>query len=244
MLKSFDYGEADRILTLLTPLVGKVRVLAKGVRRTKSRKGGHLDLFTRASLVMARGRQLDLITQAETIENFRPMREDLWRSSYAHYVAEMAEAFSAEGLANYPLYVLTVQTLRSLATSDRLAMTVRAFEIQMLSHSGYRPQLQRCLGCDEAINPIVNRFSVKMGGVLCPQCASADSAAPEISVGALKVLRNLQANEAALMAVAHIPDGIAREVERRLQEYIVYRLESRPRSIDVLERLRTESAPV
>src|SRR5579864_2914277 len=85
VLKGYDYGEADRILTLLTPHLGKLSAIAKGVRRTKSRMSGHVDLFTRSSLLIARGRQLDIITQADTLENFRPVRSDLWRSSPRHF---------------------------------------------------------------------------------------------------------------------------------------------------------------
>src|SRR5436305_15151096 len=116
VLKAYNYGEADHILTLFTPNAGKLRAVAKGVRRTKSRMSGHLDLFTRSTLLVARGRQLDIVTQAETIENFAAMRTDLWRSSYGHYVAELVDGFTAEALANYPLYALTVSTLRRRST--------------------------------------------------------------------------------------------------------------------------------
>src|SRR5947209_5448766 len=106
VLKGYDYGEADRVLTLYAPEHGKVRAIAKGVRRTKSRKAGHLDLFTRSSLLLATGRQFDIITQAETIETFRAVREDLWLSTCAHYVAELVDGFTAEQLPNYPVYAL------------------------------------------------------------------------------------------------------------------------------------------
>jgi DNA repair protein RecO (recombination protein O) len=241
VLKAFDYGEADRILTLSTAHNGKLRAIAKGVRKTKSRKAGHLDLFIRSNLLVARGRQLDVITQAETIESFRPMRDDLWRLSYCHYVAELVDSFSMEQLPNYPLYALTVSTLRRLATYSNLDLVVRSFEIQLLGYTGYRPQLHRCLSCDSTIQPQSNHFSPKLGGVLCPDCALLDSAAPAISVNALKLLRNLQTNEAALLEVEDIDAGVRREVEQRLQEYVSHRLESRPRSINFLERLRTES---
>jgi DNA repair protein RecO (recombination protein O) len=242
ILKGYDYGEADRILTLYTPDAGKLRAIAKGVRRGKSRKAGHLDLFTRSTLLLARGRQLDIITQAETIETFAPMRTDLWRVSLCHYVAELVDSFSVEGLGNPPLYATMVLSLRRLASSGNLDLVVRGFELQLLSLTGYRPQLHRCLACDSVIQPQLNRFSAKLGGVLCPECGSADSAAPPISVEALKVLRNLQTNEAAVLQLARLPDDVQREMERRLQEYIVYRLESRPRSLGFLERLRAESA--
>src|SRR5437588_93894 len=98
VLRGYDYGEADRILTLYTPNSGKLRAIAKGVRRTKSRMAGHLDLFTRSNMLVARGRQLDIVTQAETIESFRSMRDDLSRVSLAHYVAELVDSFTAEQL--------------------------------------------------------------------------------------------------------------------------------------------------
>jgi DNA repair protein RecO (recombination protein O) len=241
VLKGLDLGEADRILTLYTPNDGQLRVLAKGVRRTKSRMSGHLDLFTRSSLLVARGRQLDIATQAETIESFRPIRESLLRSSLCHYLAELVYSFTAENLSNYPVYALTVSTLRRLSTAGDVDLVVRAFELQLLGLTGYRPQLQHCLGCDEAIAPRANLFSARLGGVLCPACAASDRTAPQISVPALKVLRNLQGNEEAMLQVSGLDDEVRREVERRLQEYIVYRLESRPRSIGVLERVRLDA---
>lgn len=240
VLKAYDYGEADRILTLYTAHSGKLRVVAKGVRRTKSRMAGHLDLFTRSSLLVARGRQLDIVTQAETVETFRGMREDLLRVSYAHYVSELLDNFSAEGLANYPLYAAAVTAFRRLSGTGNLDTAVRAFEIQLLGLTGYRPQLHRCLVCDTAITPGENHFSASMGGVLCPTCAPSDRAAPRITVAALKMLRNLQTNESSVLQIGQLPEEIRREVEQRLTEYIAYRMESRPRSVRFLDTIRTE----
>jgi len=240
VLKAYNYGEADRILTLITPNNGKLRAVAKGVRKTKSRMSGHLDLFTRSTLFVARGRQLDIVTQAETIDNFRGVREDLWRSTYCHYVAELLDGFSAEALPNYPLYTLAVQTFRRLATSPNCDLVARAFELQLLDHTGYRPQLHRCLGCESTIQPEGNRFSAKLGGILCPLCASMDAGAPAISSRSLKALRNLQVNEEAMLRLPELEDDVRREVGARLSEYVAYRLEAQPRSLSFLDRLRTE----
>lgn len=242
VLKGYDYGEADRILTLYTPQRGKVRAIAKGVRRTKSKMSGHLDLFTRTNLLVAHGRQLDIVTQAEAMESFRTMRTNLERLSYGHYVAELVDAFSAEQLPNYPLYALTVTAYRRLASSPNLDLVMRSFEIQLLGFTGYRPQLHRCVNCDSTIEPRVNRFSPKLGGVLCPDCGAADTAAPAISVAALKALRNLQVNEASMLQIAELPADVRREVEQRMHEYIAYRMESRPKSSAFIERLRSENA--
>jgi DNA repair protein RecO (recombination protein O) len=242
VLKAFDVGEADRILTLYTPHSGKLRVVAKGVRRTRSRMSGHLDLFTRSNVLVASARQLDIVTQADTVENFRPLRDDLWRLSYCHYVAELVDSFGSEALANYPLYKLAIATLRRLSTASDLPLVVRAFELQLLGMTGYRPQLHRCLHCDHTIEPGVNHFSSKMGGILCPGCRMADHASSTISVAALKLMRNLQTNEEAMLQLEGLDDTLHREVEKHLHEYIVYRLESRPRSFAFLERLRSEQA--
>ncbi|HZU11623.1 MAG TPA: DNA repair protein RecO [Chloroflexota bacterium] len=242
VLKGYDYGEADRILTLLTPHSGKMRAIAKGVRRTKSRMSGHLDLFTRSTLLIARGRQLDIVTQAETVENFRPMRGDLVRVSSAHYVAEILDEFSAENLPNYPLYALAIATLRQLGGDGDLDLTLRSFEMQSLAHTGYRPQLHRCLQCGTEIVPGQNRFSPKLGGILCPDCGMADSAAPPISVPALKLLRHLQTNPDGLRSLTSIPVVAKQEVEQRLQEYVTHRMEGRLRSVRFLEQVRADQS--
>jgi DNA repair protein RecO (recombination protein O) len=240
VLKGYDYGEADRILTFYTPTRGKLRALAKGVRKTKSRMSGHIDLFTRSNLMVARGRQLDIVTQAETVESYSLLRKDLWRSTWAHYVAEIVDGFTVEEQANYPLYALAALTFRRLADVAFPELAVRAFEVRLLSLVGYRPQLFRCLHCNSDITPGGNRFTVRMGGVLCPVCASVEPSAIPISDNALKMLRNLQSNEEVVVGMADVPVDVGREVERDLQEYIVHRLESRPRSLHVLERLRQE----
>ena len=152
-------------------------------------------------------------------------------------------SFTAENLASYPVYTLALVVFRRLETAEDLDMVVRAFELQLLGLTGYRPQLHRCLECSEQIQPGPNAFSARLGGVLCPACSESDRSAPPISVPALKVMRNLQTNEDSMLRVAHLEAEVHSEVERCLQEYIVYHLEARPRSMGVLERLRRELQP-
>src|SRR5512135_2205211 len=91
ILRRADLGEADRLLKILTPGYGKLRVVAKGARKPASRKTGHVELFTRSNLLVARARNLDIVSQAETVESYRPLREDLLRSTYAHYIVELLD---------------------------------------------------------------------------------------------------------------------------------------------------------
>jgi DNA repair protein RecO (recombination protein O) len=96
VLKRRDYGEADRLLTVFTPNHGKLVLLGKGVRKTHSRKAGHVELFTLSTLLIAKARTWDLVTQAETIETYLPLRGSLLRTSYAYYVAELLDGFTQE----------------------------------------------------------------------------------------------------------------------------------------------------
>jgi hypothetical protein len=88
-LRRQDFGEADRVVTLYSPRLGKFRAIAKGVRRPKSRLGGNVELFTHVNVLVAQGRNLDVITQAEAVRTYRHLRDDLWKAAYACYAAEL-----------------------------------------------------------------------------------------------------------------------------------------------------------
>jgi DNA repair protein RecO (recombination protein O) len=118
VLRRTDFGEADRLVTVLTPDRGKLKLVAKGARKPASRKSGHVELFSHGQFLVAVGRELDIITQAETIEPFRPLREDLLRTTYAYYLAELADAFTAERDENHPLFDLLKDALGWLCKAN------------------------------------------------------------------------------------------------------------------------------
>jgi Recombination protein O N terminal/Recombination protein O C terminal len=135
VLKRREMGEADRLLTVLTRDRGKLTLLAKGVRKPASRKAGHLEPFTHVELLVAKGKSLDLVTQAETLEAHRNLREDLWRSSWAYYVAELADAFIQDADPHELLFDLVLETLGRLDRGEEAALVVRYCELHLLSLS-------------------------------------------------------------------------------------------------------------
>ena len=170
VLRRQDMGEADRLLTLYTPGAGKLRTIAKGVRKPTSRKAGHLELFMHSNLLVARGQSLDIVTQAEAIHPFRALRQDLERATYAHYIAELLDRFASEGDENPALFNLLVHALQWLCEAGDLALAARFYELRLLALEGYQPQLFYCLGCGDALQPVINYFSPEQGGMLCPRC--------------------------------------------------------------------------
>ena len=241
VLRQRRLGEADKILTLFSADLGKFDAVAKGIRRPGSRKAGHLELLMHASLMLARGKSLDIITQVQAIETYLPLREDLNRLSCGLYVAELIDRFTAEHMDSYPLFRLLVGTLGRLATRPDLDLVLRYFEITVVALMGYQPQLRRCVVCQSALQPVANSFSPGAGGVVCPSCTPAQSGLRPLSVGALKVLRLLQDSrfdEAARLRLGH---DLSVEMEGHLRSYLRAYTERDLRSLDFLNTVRRDA---
>jgi DNA repair protein RecO (recombination protein O) len=113
-----DFGEADRLLTLYTPGLGKVRAIAKGARRTTSRLSGHIELFTHTALFLAQGRNLDIVTQSQLIHSHERLREDLWRAALGFHILELVNHFSEERLESPPVWYALLEALRRLDADE------------------------------------------------------------------------------------------------------------------------------
>jgi DNA repair protein RecO (recombination protein O) len=247
VLKRTDYGEADRLLTLLTPNLGKLRAIAKGVRKPTSRKSGHLELFTHTHLLLAKGKQLDIITQADTLDAFLPLRENLERVGYAYYLAELVDKFAEEGVENRALFDLLLDAFAALGeTTNDPEVLARFFELRVLQYAGYRPQLFTCVHCGKTIEPTENYFSVEAGGVLDPECVHTRRAqlaghahdAQVIPLNALKLLRYLQTREWTAVRGLRVPSETMAEAEAVMLRYITYHLERNLKSVAFLHELK------
>ena len=219
VLRHHPIGEADYLLTLFTPNRGKLRAVARGARRIKSKLGGHVEPPMRTSLFMAKGQNLDTVNQAEALEGFRPLREDLNRLSLALYMLEMVDGFSQEEQANYPVYRLALDSLRSLS-GDAPPALLPYFQMRLLDHSGFRPELHRCVECERALEPGRHAFSPSQGGALCDSCHPPGVSILPMSLNSIKALRFLQGeNMTSAERLALGQDTLA-ELERLLSALI------------------------
>ena len=239
VLKQTPLGEADRILTIYTPDLGKLRAVARGVRRTTSRLGGHLEPLSHASISLSRGRSLDAISEAETIRSFRAVREDLQRLSEGVYLAELTDSFSAEQQPGLEVYYLLLDALGSLDGSDGARQTVRHFEVQILSRSGFGPELHQCVECRTTLEPGDYFHSSAKGGVLCDSCkALSEDALLPLSLNANKVLRFLATASVDRAAALQVPPGVAAEADRLIRSYIRYVLERELKSVEFMDLVK------
>lgn len=236
VLRRSDMGEADLLLTFYTPFYGKLRAVARGARRPSSKLAGHVDLLARGLFLLARGQNLDTFSQAECVEPFATLRDDLESVSRALYVAELLDRFTPDGAENRLLYQLLVETLRRFPTGGDMA--VRFFEVQTLVLSGFRPDLRSCVECAAAVTPGHHLFSASGGGVLCPRCRDQEPVVRSLSLNALKVLRLLDRGDYAEAARLRISTELAGEVEQVLRQYVWYLLEREVKAISFMDRVR------
>jgi len=242
VLRHSDWGEADRLLTLYTLELGKLRAIAKGVRKPRSRKAGHLQPLTHVSLLLARGRELWIVTQAETISAFPALRDDLLRYGYASYVVELLDRFTIEEGENRAIFRLLADTLARLTAAPDPLLALRYYELRLLDLVGFRPQLLRCAVCEREIEAEDQYFSAELGGVVCPRCGPLTAGVRPASLAALKYLRHFQRSTYAEAARARMSPEASRELENLLQHYLTHLLERGLNTPAFINRLRRESA--
>ncbi|MBN2146583.1 MAG: DNA repair protein RecO [Anaerolineales bacterium] len=225
VLRHADWGEADRLLWLYTRELGKVRAVAKGARKPRSRKAGHLEPFTCASLLLAWGRDIYIVTQAEANNLHLALRQDLLRIGYASYITELLDRFTYEEGENPALYHLLADTLKRLDEQPDPEFAVRYYEVRLLDLVGFRPQLMRCTACEKEIQPEDQYFSAAKGGVLCPRCGANTPGVRPISMLALKTLRHMQRSNYAVARRLRLSLSTNRELENLVGHYLTYLLE-------------------
>ena len=248
VLRQRRLGEADRILTLLTPAHGKMDAKAKGVRKTTSRMSGHLQPLTRCIVQLAQGHISDVITGCDTLESFQKLRDDLQRLSRALYAAELIDRITPERSPGFAAYRLLLETLRRLEraegvdpwTGSGCDLVLRYFEMRLMDHAGFRPELGSCVGCRSALQPEQNHFAPQSGGAVCRVCVPGLAGTRPLTLEGLKVLRLLQRGSYNDIARLKMPAALAQEVERHLRSYIVCVLERDVNAGSFIERLRRE----
>lgn len=239
ILRRRDLGEADRIITIFTAEQGKRRIVAKGARRPSSKLAGHLEPFCATRLLVARARNLDIISQAETLEHFSDLRLNEAAIATAGYLAELIDALLPEDQAHEPVYELTYAALRLLNEGHDPRLVTHVFEMGLLRQLGYRPELMRCVTCGAEIEPEPNGFALD-GGVICPNCYRVRPDAMALSVNALKLMRAIDRGEIERLFSLRVPPAIWAEVGDLLAGYIT-RVTGRESSARrVLESLRLE----
>ncbi|CAN5554592.1 DNA repair protein RecO [soil metagenome] len=228
VLRTYKLGEADRIVSFVTERHGKVRAVAKGVRKTKSRFGARLEPTSHVALQLYQGRELDIVTQAESVDHFRALREDLDRLTRAHSMLEAVDQVAQEREPDPRLYQLLLRGLRTLAAGDR-PLLLAAFFWKLLALEGVAPLVDRCVACGATDDLVA--FDAHEGGVLC----RADRRGTALSGEALLLLRRVLGGQ-LVEALAEEPSPAVVELDHLATRTLEHHLERRLRSVALLDR--------
>ena len=239
-LNKSPFGEGGLMVTLFTRELGKVRAVARGARRSTSKLIGHLEPLTQVHLSMAHGRDLAYINQAQVIQNFTRLKEDLDAVAKALYVSELVDGFGAEASPNQPLYSLALETLHTINQHPDSEWPLRFFELHLLRVSGLLPELYRCVECSQPLAPGKHRFSVSVGGTLCLNCRPETAHVRPLSFRALKVLRLLHRGQLREAIPLKIVPALKEEISSLLSNAVSYWMEREIRSNSFLDQLHNE----
>ena len=240
VLSRFDLGEADRVLTLITPGLGKIKAIAKGVRRPSSRLGGSLEPFAELNLALARGRTFDVVTEVRVGHAWLNLRDRLESAATAWYLAELADRSLEERHAAEPLYALLRRAYELLDAAMAPGRVARWYEMHLADELGQRPEVDRCVECDRMLEATETfRWVPPLGGVVCGRCPGPAVDRAGLSLEALKLLKAYQRLDIEAIAALRIAEPTEREVEAAMRDFMRVALERDARSLAFLDEVRS-----
>jgi DNA repair protein RecO (recombination protein O) len=243
VLSRFDLGEADRVLTLITPEHGKLKAIAKGIRRPSSRLGGSLEPFAELNIALARGRTFDVVTEVRVGHAWLRLRDSLESAATAWYIAELADRSLEERTAAESMYAMLHRAYELLDAGMAPGRVARWYEMHLADELGQRPEVDRCVECDRMLEPTESfRWVPPLGGVLCSRCPGPGADRTGLSLEALKVLKAYQRLDIEAIAALRLPEEVEREVEAAMRDFMRIALERDPRSLAFLDEVRTHPA--
>jgi DNA repair protein RecO (recombination protein O) len=190
--KQFNINEADTIYSILTKYHGRVDAIAKGIRKPTSRKAGNIDLITLSNFHFAKGKNLDIITEATLIENHDKLKRKLKSTLILFYICELLDSFIQKGESQRKTYDLLIELLNALKLSKN-NFPLTSFELKLMSEHGYEPNLYSCLKCNDGFNREVKRYlAFDKLGFYCEK--EKNTKGYEVSDRATKTLKFLMNN--------------------------------------------------
>jgi len=239
VLNTFKLGEADKIVVMFSGSKGKIRGVAKGIRKTKSKFGGSLEPFTVVDLLLYEGKSLDVIQQADIIMSFKEVRADLEKLKYGSVMLELIDKVGQEKEESYDAFSLLLAALQCLKEADnnyRTLLTI--FQLKLMGVLGYRPHTGRCAACGGPL-PDINEqslFSLRFGGLLCGDCRGKDTDVVAVSPETRAHIENALETPLARWRDLDFKADNVRGVAMLTELFVAYHLDRKlksPRYLDI-----------
>ncbi|WP_159883859.1 DNA repair protein RecO [Paenibacillus puerhi] len=237
IIRSMDYGEGNKIVTLFTREYGKMSVVARGAKKVKSRFGSAVQLFTLGDYAFFKAGQQGLgsMNQADIVEAFHSLREDLHLAAYASYLAELTDKMFADQEGHPYVYEQLKGSFQALQEGKDTQIVVHMYEMKMLMQAGYSPELHQCVVCGSKAEPVA--LSVALGGTLCEMCKLRDPQGIPLTTGALKLLRLMAQADVRRLGSIDVKESNRQLLKHLLRVYFDTHVGVRLKSRDFIEQM-------
>lgn len=237
ILKSTDYRDADKWVTIFSEKEGKIRALAKGVKKPRSSLRACLQPFCHTQLYLHRGREVDLITQARIISFFSDIREDIQQTLQAVYLLELLDKSLLERVPMPGLYQDVLTVLETMNQAGMQPLFMRFAELSLLMHLGYRPVLHECVRCGESTD-LQNIFDLPAGGLICSRCRTKAGSSFPLSGETLGLLKLMTGGQITALHRVRATGQALQQIEIFLEKYLEYHLENKFKMKDTIRKLK------
>lgn len=243
IIKNIDYRDADKLVTLFSEKEGKIRAIAKGIKKPNSSLRPCVQPFVHTLLFYTSSRELGLITQGRVLDFYSNIRDEINLSLNIMYLMELLDKSLMENVPMPQLYNATLQLLNILNEPNAAfnPLLFRYFEMVLLKELGYRPVLERCVICGESVANI-NYLSISEGGIVCSVCDGQAGNKISISPESLAILKLLSCANMNTLNRVKTSDRTLKQIELILEKYLEYHLERKFKVKDTIRSLKTRLA--
>lgn len=240
VLKRKNFGEADRILTILTERFGKISAIAKGSRKIKAKLLGHLEPFTLADFQFHEGKNFYIVTGADIKHHFENIHNDYSKTTRAFYLGELVDKFLENDERNIGVYRLLSSALKYLEYNN-IDLMLRFFELKIIEATGFKPALRQCVHCQKNLIAGSNFWDQSEGGIICTDCQKKFQHGKKISDGVIKLLRVIEEQDIGTATKIKLDKKIDNETEEILDLYIKNILERELKSKRMIRQIDNRS---
>lgn len=226
-----DFSEADKIMTVVTPEMGKIEIKAKGARKMLAKMNGHLELFNHVDLTLVQGKTWYIVTGAQTIDAFVHIKRDIEWMSFMYYAAELLQGAHIADDEYVEAYQALLELLQCASTVQAVPLALMYFEARMWRMLGLKPELSVCVVCRQTITPERITYSPTKGGVLCAiHATDMTDHAWVIGADTLKAIRLLYTQDWSLISKVRCTDQVMRELRSIFDRSVEYHLPKKLKS--------------
>lgn len=244
VLHSFNQGEADRIVILYTEAKGKLTAVARGARKPKNSLAPLTQLFALSNLLLVKGRNLYIITQGKLKHSFPTFVQDMERFAFASSLLELLDRMTEEEDADKYIFDTLLSHLYVMERAKAPELIAHSWELKLLSHLGYKPELENCLICGAKPKEIKLAFSISGGGIVCPKCFLLAENSLPVSHEAVEFMKKLLSTPAHKLVNEPLPNAQREEIRSILSIYIDTRAGKTGKTSSFLQEIENRSSPL